>query len=67
MLFPLLLLDFLIFWLCFQMGDALVAQDAISANLSNLIFHQAIPTVLCVLGDYFLVTRAWTAVQPEHR
>jgi hypothetical protein len=57
LLFPLAFLDGLIFWVCFQFGEGTGAPA--------LIFRQAIPTIICVLGDYFLVTRAWAAVQPE--
>ena len=56
MLFPLGLLDGIVFWTCWQVGDAMGAPA--------VIFRQAVPTVLCVLGDYYLVTRAWAAVQP---
>ena len=56
MLFPLGLLDGIVFWVCWQVGDAMGAPA--------ILFRQAIPTVLCVLGDYYLVTRAWAAVQP---
>jgi hypothetical protein len=65
LLFPLLLLDFIVFWLSWQIGNALVSGEVMSVGLSNLIFHQAIPTIVCVLGDYYLVTRSWAAVQPE--
>jgi hypothetical protein len=64
LLFPLGLIDFILFWLCWQLANTIGAPDMMGTATSNLIFHQAMPTVLCVLGDYFLVTRAWAAVQP---
>jgi hypothetical protein len=64
LLFPLGLIDFIVFWLCWQLATTINAPDMMGTGTSNLIFHQAIPTVVCVLGDYFLVTRAWAAVQP---
>ena len=65
MFFPLLLVDFLVFWLSWQIANAIGAPDMMGQAATNLIFHQAIPTVLCVLGDYYLVNRAWAAVQPD--
>jgi hypothetical protein len=65
LLFPLGLVDFIIFWLCWQFANLINAPDLVGLATSNLIFHQAMPTILCVLGDYYLVTRAWAAVQPE--
>ena len=59
LLFPLLLIDALVFWVCWQMGNA--TQDSVP----SVVFRQAVPTIICVLGDYFLVLRAWAAVQPE--
>jgi len=64
LLFPLGLIDFIVFWLCWQMATLINAPEMMGLATSNLIFHQAIPTIVCVLGDYFLVTRAWAAVQP---
>ena len=64
LLFPLGLIDFLVFWLCWTLASSMGTADMMGTATSNLIFHQAIPTVLCVLGDYYLVTRAWAAVQP---
>ena len=64
MLYPLLLLDVLVFWLCWQVTAQLQANDSITPPIASLI-NQALPTVACVLGDYFLVARAWMAVQPK--
>jgi len=64
MLYPLLMLDALVFWLCWQITAQLQANDAITPPIASLI-NQALPTVACVLGDYFLVARAWMAVQPK--
>jgi hypothetical protein len=64
MLFPLGLLDFFVFFLFWQIASTIGSADWLGAATSNLIFHQAIPTIVCVLGDYYLVTRAWAAVQP---
>ena len=63
-LFPLLVLDFAIFWICWQIADSLVAQQAIGEPLAKLI-TQVVPTVVCVLGDYFIVARAWMAVRED--
>ena len=64
LLFPMLLLDFLVFWLCWHVTDQLVAQEAITPPIAKLI-NQALPTVAVVLGDYFVAVRAWVAVQPR--
>ncbi len=64
MIYPLLLLDALVFWLCWQVTAQLQANDAITPPIASLI-NQALPTVACVLGDYFLVARAWLAVLPR--
>ena len=64
LLFPMLLLDFLVFWLCWHLTDQLVAQEAITPPIAKLI-NQALPTVAVVLGDYFIAVRAWVAVQPR--
>lgn len=60
LLFPLLLLDILLFWMCWQVAGRL--EDQISPPVSKLI-TQALPTVASVLGDYFLAAQAWMAVQ----
>ena len=59
LLFPLLLIDALVFWFCWQV------HAAVADSLPPVVFRQAVPTIVCVLGDYFLVLRAWAAVQPE--
>jgi hypothetical protein len=58
LLFPLLLLDGLVFWVSWQFAN--VTQDTVPA----VVFRQAVPTIVCVLGDYFLALKAWAAVQP---
>jgi hypothetical protein len=67
LLFPLLLLDLLIFWAFWQIDYALVADRTMAPAASALIFRQALPTIVCVLGDYFLATRAWAAVQTSEQ
>ena len=66
LLFPLLLLDGVVFWFCWRIASQLIASDAITPPVATLI-TQALPTVACVLGDYFLVARTWIAVQPTVR
>ena len=63
LLYPLLLLDVLIFWIGFQIDAVLVSRAVLGPALSAVLFRQALPTAACVLGDYFLATRAWAAVQ----
>ena len=65
MLFPLLLLDFAILWLCRQGVAALIQQDVMSPAMAGVILGQAIPIVAIILGDYYLVTRAWAAMRDE--
>ena len=60
-LYPLLALDWAVFWVCGQIAQSLLDQNAIGASLGKLI-TQVLPTVACVLGDYFVVARAWLAV-----
>jgi len=50
-----------------QIHNSLVAQDYLPDAVSNVIFRQALPTIICVLGDYFLVTRAWAVVKPARK
>lgn len=64
LVFPLLLIDFIVFKICWQLNSQLLDQQAISEPVAKLI-TQIIPTVACVLGDYFLVARAWMAVQKD--
>jgi hypothetical protein len=59
LLFPMLLIDALVFWFCWQI------HAAVADSVPQVVFRQAVPTIICVLGDYFLVLRAWAAVQPE--
>jgi hypothetical protein len=59
MLFPLLLLDGIVFWVCLQIAKSMIDSVPI------LYIGQLLPTVICVLGDYFLVIKSWGAVQPE--
>jgi hypothetical protein len=60
LLFPLLLLDAVVFWMCWEVARQF--QDHLSAAVLKVI-SQALPTVACVLGDYFLAARVWLAVQ----
>ena len=64
LLFPLLLLDALVFWVYRQIADALILQEVVSPGLIAQ-FGAAVPVVIIILGDYYLATRAWAAVQPE--
>jgi hypothetical protein len=64
LLFPLLLLDALIFWICWQIAAQLMAQNSINDAIYRLI-REIIPTVASILADYFLVVQAWSAVQPK--
>jgi hypothetical protein len=65
LLYPLLLLDILIFWIGFQIDHLLVSRGLVTAATAAILFRQALPTIACVLGDYYLATRAWSAVQPQ--
>ncbi|MEO6435162.1 MAG: hypothetical protein ABIP55_05315 [Tepidisphaeraceae bacterium] len=67
LIFPLLLMDMLVFWFFWSMDQMVVNQEVLSSRVSGLLIRQALPTIVCVLGDYFLVTRAWAAVQVEDR
>jgi hypothetical protein len=67
LLFPLLLLDALVFWLCWQIGNSLVEQQVLSQQLASTLLRQIVPAMVCVLADYFLARSAWNAVQPEQR
>ena len=64
LLFPLLLVDLLIVWLWQQLAAALILQDIISPQIVS-DYGSAVPVVIIILGDYYLATRAWAAVQPE--
>jgi len=65
MLFPLLLLDFLILWLCRQGAAALIQQDVMSPAMAGAILGQVVPIVTIILGDYYLVARAWAATRDD--
>ena len=65
LLFPLLVLDFAIVWLCRQGAAALIQQDVVSPAVASAVLAQAIPIIAIILGDYYLATRAWSAIQPE--
>jgi hypothetical protein len=65
MFFPLLLVDFLILWLCRQGAAALIQQDVMSPAVAGAILGQVIPIVAIILGDYYLVTRAWAATRGD--
>jgi hypothetical protein len=64
LLYPLMLLDILIFWIGFQIDHLLVSRGLLSGATAAILFRQALPTIICVLGDYYLATRTWSAVQP---
>jgi hypothetical protein len=64
LLYPLLLLDYIAFWLCWQVNQQMMDQGSVAPSMSKLI-TQIVPTVACVLGDYFLTARAWMAVQRD--
>ena len=64
LVFPLLLLDYGIFWASWQIAGTLVEQQAIGDSLSKLI-TQVLPTVACVLGDYFIAAWAWAWVNED--
>ena len=64
LVFPLLALNALVFWLCWQLNQQLIDQASLPASVSTLI-NQILPTVICVLGDYFIAARAWMAVSEE--
>ncbi|MEA2710795.1 MAG: hypothetical protein QOF78_3396 [Phycisphaerales bacterium] len=65
MLFPLLLLDALLLWLCRQGAAAMIQQDVMSPMLAGALLGQIIPVLAIIFGDYYLATRAWSAVQPD--
>jgi hypothetical protein len=65
LLFPLLLLDFVMVWLGRQGAAALIQQDVMSPAAASAILAQAVPIIAIILGDYYLATRAWAAIQPE--
>jgi hypothetical protein len=65
-IFPLLALDAVIFWICFQIADTLMQQGNANEPIIRLI-REIVPTVAVILADYFLVVQAWAAVQPPTR
>jgi hypothetical protein len=65
LLFPLLLIDFIVLWLCRQGAAALIQQDVTSPAVADAVLGQVIPILVIILGDYYLATRAWSAVRPE--
>jgi hypothetical protein len=65
LLFPLLVLDFAIVWLSRQGAAALIQQDVMSPAWAGAILGQAVPIIAIILGDYYLATRAWGAIQPN--
>ena len=64
LLFPILLLDGFVYWVYLKGTDALIVQDVISSAMVGR-FGPAIPVVIIILGDYYLATRAWSAIQPD--
>ena len=65
LLFPLLLVDFIALWLCRQGAAALIQQDVTSPAVADALLGQVIPILVIILGDYYIATRAWSAVQRE--
>jgi hypothetical protein len=65
LLFPLLLLDWLVLVLGRQLAIALIQQDVMAPGLADAIVGQMLPVVAIILGDYYLVRRAWGAVRPD--
>jgi hypothetical protein len=65
LLFPLLLLDFGVLWLCRQGAAALIQQDVMSPAAAGVILGQVVPIIAIILGDYYLATRSWAAIQDE--
>jgi hypothetical protein len=64
-IYPLLAIDWAVFWVCWKVASSLIDQNIIGDALGKLI-TQVLPTVVCVLGDYFIVARAWMAVSEEN-
>jgi hypothetical protein len=64
LLFPILLLDGFVYWVYRQGADALIVQDVLSADLIGKV-GPAIPVVIIILGDYYLATRSWAAIQGD--
>ena len=64
LLFPLLLLDGFIYWVYRQGAEALIVQDVLSADLIARV-GPAIPVVIIILGNYYLATRSWAAIQDD--
>jgi hypothetical protein len=62
LLFPLLLLDLIIVWICWRINDTLRQQGGISPPIEVLI-RDIIPTIAVILADYFLVVQAWAALR----
>jgi hypothetical protein len=60
-----LLLDLVVLWFCRQGAAALIQQDVMSPAAADAILGQVVPILAIILGDYYLVTRAWAAIQPE--
>ena len=65
LLFPLLLIDFVALWLCRQGAAAVIQQDVMSPAVADAVLGQIVPILVIILGDYYLATRSWSAIQPE--
>jgi hypothetical protein len=63
LLFPLLLLDWIIFATFGRMAGALVYNETLSPGLANGLIAQFFPTAMVILLDYYLIIKAWRAVQ----
>jgi hypothetical protein len=58
LLFPLLLANVAIFWICLRIASS------IPPGFLHGLIGQMLPTIGCILLDYYVAIRAWRAVQP---
>ena len=65
LLFPLLVADFIVLWLCRQGAAAVIQQDVTSPEVADAILGQVVPILAIILGDYYVATRAWSAIKRE--
>lgn len=65
MLFPLLILNALIVWVARQMAIQLIQQDVTSPAVADAMIGQIFPVLAIILGDYYLVRRAWAALRAD--
>lgn len=64
--FPLLLIDFGIFWLCWQ-GALLLADRNLIGPAAGAGITQVLPTVACILADYWIAAKSWRSVRNSAR